>query len=76
VSGRKSWDVRQKKYEQWVKSSIPHGEWTIIRQALQRGQLTGSIKFVDEIVQKLNLRVEFRGQGRPCKKKGMGKTSI
>ena len=60
-------NVRCEKYEQWVKNSIPHGEWTIIRQALQRGQLTGGKKFIDEIEHKLNLRVEFRGQGRPCK---------
>jgi putative transposase len=59
---------RRKKYEEWVKSLIPKGEWNLIRQALQRGQLTGSRRFIDQIEQKLNLRVEFRGQGRPRKK--------
>lgn len=61
---------REKKYEQWVKSIVPPGEWKLIRQSLQRGQLTGSSRFVDQIEQKLNKRVEFRGQGRPRKEKG------
>jgi len=34
----------------------------------KRGQLTGSRRFIDQIEQKLNLRIEFRGQGRPRKK--------
>ena len=59
---------RRKKYEEWVKRIIPRGEWDLIRQALQRGQLTGSKRFIDQIEQKLNMRVEFRGQGRPRKR--------
>jgi hypothetical protein len=39
----------------------------LIREALQRGQLTGSERFVDEIDRKLGVRVERRGQGRPAK---------
>ena len=35
--------------------------------SLQRGQLTGSSRFVDEIEKKIARRVEFRGQGRPSK---------
>jgi hypothetical protein len=41
------------------------GEWEVIRQSLQRGQLTGSARFVDEIEQKIKKRIEIRGQGRP-----------
>jgi putative transposase len=52
-------------YAEWVKGTIPDGEWRIIRQSLQRGQLTGSSRFVDEIEKKIAKRVEFRGQGRP-----------
>jgi len=58
---------REKKYEQWVNGIIPNGEWELIRQSLQRGQLTGTGKFVDQIEEKLNQRVEFRGPGRPRK---------
>jgi len=56
---------REKKYEDWIKSSIPNGEWEMIRKAIQRGQLTGSPKFVDEMAEKIGKRIEFRGQGRP-----------
>jgi putative transposase len=36
-------------------------EWPLIRQSLQRGQLTGNSRFVDEIARKIERRVEFRG---------------
>jgi len=50
-----------------VKGTVPEGEWELIRQSLQRGQLTGSSRFVEEIENKIEKRVEFRGQGRPRK---------
>lgn len=58
---------RSEIYAEWIKGSIPEGEWSLIRQSLQRGQLTGSSRFVDEIAKKTARRVEFRGQGRPRK---------
>ena len=58
---------RAKKYREWIKGTIPEGEWDWIRQAVQRGQLTGSRRFVDEIAQKIERRIELRGQGRPKK---------
>ena len=58
---------RAEEYAGWVKGAIPEGEWSLIRQSLQRGQLTGSSRFVDEIEKKIARRVEFRGQGRPSK---------
>jgi len=58
---------RAKRYMEWVKGLIPEGEWELIRQSLQRGQLTGSARFVEEIEQKIERRVEFRGPGRPRK---------
>jgi putative transposase len=63
-------DMQEKraiKYADWVTSAIPEGEWEQIRLSLQRGQLTGSKKFVDEVERKIDRRVEFRGQGRPKK---------
>jgi putative transposase len=59
---------RVKKYRDWVKDSIPEEEWSWIRQAVQRGQLTGSGSFVDEVAQKIKRRIELRGQGRPTKR--------
>lgn len=58
---------RADKYAEWIKDSIPEGELLLIRQSLQRGQLTGSARFVDEVEEKIKRRVEFRGQGRPGK---------
>ncbi len=60
---------RAEKYREWVEGAIPEGEWHLIRQSLQRGQLTGSDRFVGEIEEKIQRRVEFRGQGRPGKGK-------
>jgi putative transposase len=56
---------RAERYREWVKGTIPEGEWEVIRQSLQRGQLTGSARFVDEIEQKIKKRIEIRGPGRP-----------
>lgn len=42
---------------------------TIIRQAIQRNQLTGSSRFVDEVEKRAGIRVEFRAMGRPRRAK-------
>ncbi len=60
---------RADKYADWVKSVIPDGELERIRQSLQRGQLTGGNRFVDEVERKIERRIEFRGPGRPLKNK-------
>ena len=57
--------IRSRKYEEWVKGDISKEELDLIRKSIQRGQLTGNSRFVDEIEQKTSRRVEFRGQGRP-----------
>jgi putative transposase len=56
---------RKQRYKEWVNGSIPEGEWELIRQAVQRGQLTGGRRFIEEIAKKIGRRIEFRGQGRP-----------
>lgn len=56
---------RQEKYREFLEKSIPEEEIKRIRQAIQRGQLTGGDRFVDEIEVKMGRRIEFRGQGRP-----------
>lgn len=55
----------EKRFNESVKEFIPKSEWDIIRQAVQRGQLTGSSSFIEEVEQKIGRRVEFRRQGRP-----------
>ncbi len=54
-------------YKDFVVSEIPAGEWEFIREALQRGQLTGSSRFSDEVEGIIGRRVENRKQGRPRK---------
>ena len=56
---------RQEEYKKWLLESVPEKELTVIREASQRGQLTGSNKFVSEISSKIGRRVERRGRGRP-----------
>lgn len=59
--------ARQSKYAQFVQEAIPAGEWDLIREALQRGQLTGSNRFVDEVERIIGRRMQRRGPGRPAR---------
>lgn len=45
--------------------SHPKNEITPIREGLQRNQLTGNHRFVDEIESRIGMRIEKRGRGRP-----------
>jgi putative transposase len=60
---------RQKQYAQFLRQAIPEGEWNLIREALQRAQLTGTRRFIDEIEQIVGRRIEHRAPGRPRKEK-------
>lgn len=57
--------VRARRYAEFVRSAIPPGEWEMIRSALQRGQLTGNERFVDEVAAITGRRIAQRQQGRP-----------
>jgi len=61
--------IQQRCYREFVQQSEDQKEQKQIRQALQRGQLTGTEKFVDQVEKKIGLRVEWRGQGRPKNRK-------
>ncbi len=58
-------DEARIRYRSFVESGIADEEYELIRQAVQRNQLTGSGRFVDVIEATLGLRVERRGRGRP-----------
>lgn len=58
---------RREKYQKFMLETISEKEMAQIRGAIQRGQLTGTLKFVEEIEAKMGKRIEFRGQGRPRK---------
>ena len=59
--------ARQTRYAQFVQEAIPAGEWELIQEALQRGQLTGGNRFVDEVEGIIGRRIEHRPPGRPVK---------
>ena len=57
--------IRRMRYQEFVHQAIAPDEWGLIREALQRGQLTGSEHFAADVQRILGFRVERRGQGRP-----------
>jgi putative transposase len=60
--------TRRERYSQFLQSAIPEGEWALIRAAVQRGQLTGSEAFRQQVAATLHRRVENRRPGRPTRK--------
>jgi len=60
---------RGRLYAEYVTGDIPTGEESFIRESLNRGQLTGGSRFIEEVERRSGLRVEHRGQGRPRKVK-------
>jgi len=49
----------------FLTAAIPEGEWRLIRTAVQRRQLTGSGRFIDEVEHILGRRIEHRKPGQP-----------
>ena len=58
---------RAERYREFVQSAIPAGAWELIREALQRGQLTGNNRFANEVEAIIGRRFKNRKQGRPRK---------
>lgn len=56
---------RQSRYRDFVGAVVPAGEWDLIREAVQRGQLTGQERFVDRVARLVGRRIEHRRPGRP-----------
>lgn len=56
---------RHQGYKTFVEQSVSSEEIKTIRGALQRGQLTGTGRFVDEVEKNAGVRIEHRGRGRP-----------
>jgi REP-associated tyrosine transposase len=63
-------EERGRHYAQFVRSAVPEGEWALIREALQRGQLAGNARFIDEVAAILGRRIEHRKPGRPRQQAG------
>ena len=60
---------RQQAYSKYVSGTVPDYELKLIREALQRGQVTGGERFRHEVSQRLGIRISNRGPGRPRKDK-------
>ena len=58
---------RATRYREWIRASVPEGEWERIRLAVQRGQLTGGARFQELVERRTRRRIESRGPGRPRK---------
>ncbi len=54
---------RISRYRRFVEQGVPVDELKFIREALQRGQLTGNKWFIDEVEQIIGRRIEHRGPG-------------
>lgn len=60
--------IKGSDYEAYICASEDHGETSFLRESVNRNQLTGNIRFIDEIEQITGRRYERRNQGRPAKK--------
>lgn len=60
--------LRQERYREFLAGAIPEGEWSLIREAVQRGQLTGRDRFIDQVEGILGRRIEHRSPGRPVRR--------
>ncbi|MCY1501129.1 Transposase IS200 like protein [compost metagenome] len=58
-------EERRHRYADFVRQAVPSEELVLIREAIQRGQLTGTNRFVDEVERIAGVRIERRKQGRP-----------
>jgi len=59
---------RQQRYRTWISSGNQNPELALIRQAVQRGQLTGGERFLAETEARIDRRIGASGRGRPQKK--------
>ncbi|AOE87913.1 transposase [Pseudomonas sp. TCU-HL1] len=58
-------EERRRRYVEFIRQVVPAEELSLIREAIQRGQLTGSNRFADEVERIAGVRIERRTQGRP-----------
>jgi REP-associated tyrosine transposase len=62
-------EARMIHYKNYVSQSGSESETHLIKSALQRGQLTGGNRFIEDVEKRLGLRIEHRGPGRPRRMK-------
>ena len=69
IAGGEDEERPVKQYRDFVGDAIPGGEWELIREAVQRGQLTGNARFVNEVERITGKRIDQRRPGRPKREK-------
>jgi putative transposase len=62
--------MRIERYRAYLKQGASDKEMELLRTAWSRNQLTGNQRFVDEIEQRMGVRVEHRGRGKPKQSSG------
>ncbi|MBX2832519.1 MAG: transposase [Rhodospirillales bacterium] len=70
IKGTEKWGkgaAFHKRYASFVGEGISDERYEQIHAAIQRNQLTGNQKFVDDVAKIIGRRVEHRGPGRPRK---------
>ena len=60
--------IKGNDYEAYICASADHDETNFLRESVNRNQLTGINRFIDEIEQVTGRRYERRKQGRPVNK--------
>ena len=71
ITGTEQWGegtAFQQRYANFVHDGVSPERCDQIRAAIQRNQLTGNQKFVDEVAKIIGRRLEQRGPGRPRKR--------
>jgi putative transposase len=58
---------RSQRYMDYINEQSLASETQVIQQALQRGQLTGTDRFVEQVERRIGQRIKHRGPGRPRK---------
>ena len=58
------------RYQVFLEGAIPEAELNLIREAVHRGQLAGTNRFISEVEAILGRRIERRPPGRPTKARG------
>jgi putative transposase len=48
---------RRQHYRDLLRATIPEGEWMLIREAVQRGHLSGPDRFVEQVATRLGKRI-------------------
>ncbi|GAB5453613.1 MAG: hypothetical protein Hals2KO_39410 [Halioglobus sp.] len=58
-------DSPEQGYQKFVEEGIPDSEQAFISERVQRNSLTGNQSFVDEVEERIGVRLENRRPGRP-----------